>query len=94
MYFFRIAESHKLPHSTMEKIFNDFTLTFMGMFRLLAAKMQFHVGPGENIQLAAEFFEGVFQGMSSTYQREQFAKQHFCYVKPEEHASHDGTNFQ
>ncbi|KAH7954539.1 hypothetical protein HPB49_019568 [Dermacentor silvarum] len=100
LLFFRIAEVHKLPHSTTEEIFSDFKVTFMDMLRLLAEKIKYHVaaGPEENTEidrlLSPEFFDDVFEGASSKYQREQFARNHLCYVKPEEHALRDGTTFQ
>ncbi|KAH9382026.1 hypothetical protein HPB48_011256 [Haemaphysalis longicornis] len=100
LLFFRVAEGNKLPHSTTEKIFDDFKVTFVDVLRLWALEIQqrIAVAPDENTELqtllACDFIDDVFQGVKSKYQREQFAKAHLPYVKPEEQVLSDGKTFQ
>ncbi|KAH9382028.1 hypothetical protein HPB48_017247 [Haemaphysalis longicornis] len=100
LLFFRVAEGNKLPHSTTEKIFDDFKVTFVDVLRLWALVIQqrIAVAPDENTELqtllACDFIDDVFQGVKRRYQREQFAKAHLPYVKLEEQVLSDGKTFQ
>ncbi|KAL3182412.1 hypothetical protein MRX96_007598 [Rhipicephalus microplus] len=86
--FFRVAEVHKLPHSTAESVFNDFKITFLDIIRTFASVIENNIAmesAGIELRklLAGEFLEDIFQAASSKYKREQFAKRHLPYVKPE-----------
>ncbi|KAM7293392.1 hypothetical protein ISCGN_026522 [Ixodes scapularis] len=90
LLFFRVAVLHKLRHSTTESIFNDFKVTFLDMIRAFAAQIQQNItlesaGNELRVLLACDFLDEIFQAAGSKYQRDQFAKQHLPYVKPEEH---------
>ncbi|KAH8019656.1 hypothetical protein MRX96_033905 [Rhipicephalus microplus] len=88
LLFFRVAEVHKLPHSTAESVFNDFKITFLDIIRTFASVIENNIAmesAGIELRklLAGEFLEDIFQAASSKYKREQFAKRHLPYVKPE-----------
>ncbi|KAG0427655.1 hypothetical protein HPB47_025310 [Ixodes persulcatus] len=99
LLFFRVAEVHKLPHSTTESVFNDFKVTFLDMIRAFAAQIQQNItlesaGNELRVLLACDFLDEIFQAAGSKYQRDHFAKQHLPYVKPEEHVLDVGDTFQ
>ncbi|KAH8033940.1 hypothetical protein HPB51_017889 [Rhipicephalus microplus] len=99
LLFFRVAEVHKLPHSTTEIIFNDFKITFFDIFRTFASVVENNIAlESAEIELrkllAGEFLEDIFQAASSKYKREQFARRHLPYVKPEVRDLGAGETFQ
>ncbi|KAL3249610.1 hypothetical protein MRX96_055828 [Rhipicephalus microplus] len=99
LLFFRVAEVHKLPHSTAESVFNDFKITFLDIIRTFASVIENNIAmesAGIELRklLAGEFLEDIFQAASSKYKREQFAKRHLPYVKPEVRDLGAGETFQ
>ncbi|CAN7986746.1 unnamed protein product [Ixodes hexagonus] len=69
------------------------------MFRAFAAQIQQNIALGSagnelRVLLACDFLDEIFQAAGSKYQRDQFAKQHLPYVKPEEHVLDVGDTFQ
>ncbi|XP_075741514.1 uncharacterized protein LOC142791002 [Rhipicephalus microplus] len=99
LLFFRVAEVHKLPHSITESIFADFKDTFFDIMKAFASQIQQNIpldSAGEDVQklLACDFLEDVFQSASTKSLRENFAKEHLPYVKPEEHILAVGETFQ
>ncbi|KAH7980150.1 hypothetical protein HPB49_013447 [Dermacentor silvarum] len=48
LLFFRVAEVHKLPHSTTESVFNDFKVTFLDIIRAFASVVEHRPGVSWN----------------------------------------------
>lgn len=99
LLFFRVAEVHKLPHSTTESVFNDFKVTFLDIIRAFASVVEQNIAlesAGTELRklLAGEFLDDIFQAASSKYKREQFAQRHLPYVKSEARDLGAGETFQ
>lgn len=90
LLLFRVAEVHKLPHSVTESKYINFKVTFLEIIRSCASQIQQNVAlksAWEKLRkfFACDFLEEIFQGTSSKYQRDNFAKALLPYAKPEEH---------
>ncbi|XP_040069990.1 uncharacterized protein LOC120842871 [Ixodes scapularis] len=93
MFFFKLAEEHKVPHATSEKIFGDFQCLLETILSKYAKQAQ-QAGeifgandPKDSRRIFGNEFPGcLFEQVKSTYQREQFAMGNLPYVKPEEHS--------
>ncbi|XP_064475511.1 uncharacterized protein LOC135389386 [Ornithodoros turicata] len=101
LLFFRMAEVHKIPHSTTETIFSDFKTVVKNILFNFATEIKrktHQEGDGTSQEIDTlqncDFIEEVFECTSNKYQREKYAKENMPYVRPQQLSLEDGGNFQ
>ncbi|XP_040070471.1 uncharacterized protein LOC120843248 [Ixodes scapularis] len=102
MCFFKLTEEHKVPHSAADLVFADMRFMHQVVLEQFAGQVKqallfsYHALPRElATPLDCTFVEQIFSCVRSKHAREQFARNMFPFVSPDEmKVGDEGDTFQ
>ncbi|KAH9359487.1 hypothetical protein HPB48_000441 [Haemaphysalis longicornis] len=89
-FFFHATEQHDLPHSAVERLFLKLQLVFEEVMKAYAGQIAQAVKAPETDKeleqlLECSFVPELFKGIDKKHAGEQYVKEAFPFVEPEEH---------